>query len=93
LYTSAIFINETGNYDVNFTIQSERNSQFDLVLNGTPVTTRPFASPGSVSAQIIIMVPVASPIFPANLLIRNISGNTVNLVGNTDATITVEKLS
>ncbi|CAH1199298.1 MULTISPECIES: collagen-like protein [unclassified Paenibacillus] len=86
-----ITINETGSYLISFTIHNQSNADFNLTVNGTPITPVPFTGNGGgpISAEVIITVTTV----PTTIQLVNASATPVQLHNNLNTTVTILKLA
>jgi hypothetical protein len=87
-----VTILETGYYNISFSIHNQGDAQgFDIEINGTPVTTLPFTGDGGGPTTGEIIIPITT--VPATLQIVNSDNVAVQLHDNTNATLTVTRIS
>lgn len=86
-----ITINETGSYLIDFTIHNQGNADFNLTVNGFPVTPVPFTGNGGgpTSAEVIITVGVV----PTTIQLVNANATPAQLHNFTNTTLTILKLT
>lgn len=86
-----ITINETGSYLISFTIHNQSNADFNLTVNGTPVTPLPFTGNGGgpISAEVIITVTTV----PTTIQLVNANATPAQLHNNLNTTVTILKLA
>ncbi|WP_438286821.1 collagen-like protein [Paenibacillus hubeiensis] len=86
-----ITINETGSYLISFTIHNQGDADFNLTVNGTPVTPVPFTGDGGgpISAEVIITVTTV----PTTIQLVNANATPVQLHNNLNTTVTILKLT
>nr|WP_240908701.1 hypothetical protein [Paenibacillus timonensis] len=89
--SATVTINEAGVYLVNFTVHNQGNADFNLTLNGAPITPAPFTGNGGgpTSAEVIISVPTV----PATLQIVNANATPAQLHNLLNTTLTILKLA
>ncbi|KYG33384.1 BclA C-terminal domain-containing protein [Alkalihalobacillus trypoxylicola] len=89
--SDTIIINETGFYEINFTVHNQGNADFDLELNGVPVTPLPFTGDGGgpTTGEIIINVTTV----PSTLQIVNANATPAQLHNDTNTTLVITKLA
>ncbi|PPQ47838.1 adhesin [Paenibacillus peoriae] len=86
-----ITINETGSYLIDFTIHNQGNADFNLTVNGFPVTPVPFTGNGGgpTSAEVIITVGGV----PTTIQLVNANATPAQLHNFTNTTLTILKLT
>ncbi|WP_311077923.1 BclA C-terminal domain-containing protein [Paenibacillus polymyxa] len=89
--STTITINETGSYLIDFTIHNQGNADFNLTVNGIPVTPVPFTGNGGgpISAEVIITVGVV----PTTIQLVNANATPAQLHNFTNTTLTILKLT
>ncbi|GIO60529.1 BclA C-terminal domain-containing protein [Paenibacillus cineris] len=89
--SATITINETGTYLITFTLHNQGNADFNLTVNGTPVTPVPFTGNGGgpTSAQAIISVATV----PTTIQVVNANATPAQLHNLTNTTLTILKLA
>ncbi|MBR2564198.1 MAG: collagen-like protein [Paenibacillus sp.] len=89
--SSTITINETGSYLITFTIHNQGNADFNLTVNGTPITPVPFTGDGGgpISAEVIITVTTV----PTTIQLVNANATPAQLHNNLNTTMTILKLT
>ncbi|WP_420910360.1 BclA C-terminal domain-containing protein [Paenibacillus polymyxa] len=86
-----ITINETGSYFISFSIHNQGNADFNLTVNGTPVTPLPFSGNGGgpIAAEVIITVTTV----PTTIQLVNANATPAQLHNNINTTMTILKLT
>ena len=89
--SSTITINETGSYFISFSIHNQGNADFNLTVNGTPITPVPFTGNGGgpISAEVIITVTTV----PTTIQLVNANATPAQLHNNLNTTVTILKLT
>jgi hypothetical protein len=89
--SSTITINETGSYFISFSIHNQGDADFNLTVNGTPITPVPFTGNGGgpISAEVIITVTTV----PTTIQLVNANATPVQLHNNLNTTVTILKLT
>ncbi|MGG4182333.1 collagen-like protein [Paenibacillus jamilae] len=89
--STTITINETGSYLIDFTIHNQGDANFNLTVNGIPVTPVPFTGNGGgpISAEVIITVGVV----PTTIQLVNANATPAQLHNFTNTTLTILKLT
>ncbi|WP_440111450.1 collagen-like protein [Paenibacillus sp. QZ-Y1] len=89
--SSTITINETGSYFISFTIHNQGDADFNLTVNGTPITPVPFTGNGGgpISAEVIITVTTV----PTTIQLVNANATPAQLHNNLNTTVTILKLT
>ncbi|MBE7682321.1 collagen-like protein [Paenibacillus sp. P13VS] len=89
--SSTIIINETGSYFISFSIHNQGNADFNLTVNGTPITPVPFTGNGGgpISAEVIITVTTV----PTTIQLVNANATPAQLHNNLNTTVTILKLT
>lgn len=86
-----ITINETGSYFISFSIHNQGDADFNLTVNGTPVTPLPFSGNGGgpTAAEVIITVTTV----PTTIQLVNANATPAQLHNNINTTMTILKLT
>lgn len=89
--SSTITINETGSYLISFSIHNQGDADFNLTVNGTPITPVPFTGNGGgpVSAEVIVTVTTV----PTTIQLVNANATPAQLHNNLNTTVTILKLT
>ncbi|WP_366348768.1 collagen-like protein [Paenibacillus amylolyticus] len=89
--SSTITINETGSYLISFSIHNQGDADFNLTVNGTPITPVPFTGNGGgpISAEVIITVTTV----PTTIQLVNANATPAQLHNNLNTTVTILKLT
>ncbi|MGV2962524.1 collagen-like protein [Paenibacillus sp. AGC30] len=89
--SSTITINETGSYLISFSIHNQGNADFNLTVNGTPITPVPFTGNGGgpISAEVIVTVTTV----PTTIQLVNANATPAQLHNNLNTTVTILKLT
>ncbi|WP_404926651.1 BclA C-terminal domain-containing protein [Paenibacillus polymyxa] len=86
-----ITINETGSYFISFSIHNQGDADFNLTVNGTPITPLPFSGNGGgpTAAEVIITVTTV----PTTIQLVNANATPAQLHNNINTTMTILKLT
>ncbi|MGW8957651.1 collagen-like protein [Paenibacillus sp. NPDC055715] len=86
-----VTINETGSYFISFSIHNQGNADFNLTVNGTPITPLPFSGNGGgpIAAEVIITVTTV----PTTIQLVNANATPAQLHNNINTTMTILKLT
>lgn len=86
-----ITINETGSYFISFSIHNQGNADFNLTVNGTPITPLPFSGNGGgpTAAEVIVTVTTV----PTTIQLVNANATPAQLHNNINTTMTILKLT
>lgn len=89
--STTITINETGSYLINFVVHNQGNADFNLTVNGTPITPVPFTGNGGgpTAAEVIISVTTV----PTTIQIVNANATPAQLHNDLNVTMTILKLT
>lgn len=89
--SDTVTINETGSYLINFTVHNQGNADFNLTVNGVPITPVPFTGNGGgpISAEVIITVTTV----PTTIQLVNANPTPAQLHNLTNTTLTILKLT
>lgn len=89
--SDTVTINETGSYLINFTVHNQGNADFNLTVNGAPITPVPFTGNGGgpTSAEVIITVTTV----PTTIQLVNANPTPAQLHNFTNTTLTILKLT
>jgi len=89
--SSTITINQTGSYFISFTIHNQGDAEFNLTVNGTPLTPVPFTGNGGgpISAEVIITVTTV----PTTIQLVNANATPAQLHNDLNTTLTILKLT
>ncbi|MDU4695338.1 MULTISPECIES: BclA C-terminal domain-containing protein [Paenibacillus] len=89
--SDTITITEAGVYLINFTVHNQGNADFNLTVNGAPITPAPFTGNGGgpTSAEVIVSLPAV----PATIQIVNANATPAQLHNLLNTTLTILKLA
>lgn len=89
--SDTVIITEPGFYEIDFTVHNEGEADFNVTVNGTPVTPLPFTGDGGgpTTGQIIVNITTV----PSTIQIVNANATPAELRDNTNTTLVITKLT
>ncbi|GAF24545.1 phage tail fiber protein [Bacillus sp. JCM 19047] len=89
--SDTVTINEPGYYEIDFVVHNQGNADFNVTLNGVPVTPLPFTGDGGgpTAGQIIVNVTTV----PVAVQIVNANATPAQLHNDTNTTLVITKLT